>query len=493
MSFIPSPQQSGIFSWVESQNGNAFVQAVAGAGKTTTLIESAKRATGTIAFLAFNKKIVDEISIKLANIGSDAKAGTFHSFGFQAWRKVAPGVKVSKGQEKNWDIYQNLQIPEGYQSFVGKAIGFAKQRALGVFGLISDRAQWNAIVDRFDLTEELDDNHDLETAITLSISALEYSNTLCRKIIDFDDMIYAPIFFGAKLWQYDWVFVDEAQDTNPARRALARKLVKPNGRIIFVGDRAQAIYGFTGADSDAVDQIIKEFSCKELPLTVTYRCPKSIVKEAQAYVSHIQAHETAPEGEVVRLDKREQLDCTKLEQSDAILCRKTAPLVELAFRLIRKGVACHVEGRDIGAGLAKLLTKWKSVKSVDKYLEKLEAWSTKQLEILKAKGKEYQAEGLLDRVDTIKVLCEGCETVAEVKTKIDKMFADSDDEGKRNNNLTLSTVHKAKGREWNTVYVYGFNKWMPSKMAKQDWQLEQERNLIYVAMTRAKKKLILVE
>jgi DNA helicase II / ATP-dependent DNA helicase PcrA len=493
MSFIPSPQQKAIFSWIQSDRGNAFVQAVAGAGKTTTLIEGARLATGSIAFLAFNKKIVDEISNKLVGVGSDAKAGTFHSFGFQAWRKVAPYVKVSKGQEKNWKIYETLQIPEGYQSFVGKAIGFAKQRALGVFGSIKDRHEWVSIVDRFDLNEELDDNHKLDEAIDFSIKALEESNKLCRTIIDFDDMIYAPVFFGASLWQYDWVFVDEAQDTNPARRALARKLVKTGGRIIFVGDRAQAIYGFTGADSDAVDQIIKEFACKELPLTVTYRCPKAIVKEAQAYVSHIQAHDSAPEGEVVSLDKREQLDCTKLEQTDAILCRKTAPLVELAFRLIRKGIACHVEGRDIGAGLAALLFKWKKIKTTDKYLEKLEAWYTKQLELLKAKGKDYQAEALTDRVDTVKALCEGCDTVAEVKAKIDKMFADSDDEGKRNNNLTLSTVHKAKGREWNTVYVYGFKKWMPSKMAKQDWQLEQERNLIYVAMTRAKKKLLLVE
>jgi len=493
MSFKPSPQQSAIFSWIESQNGNAFVQAVAGAGKTTTLIEGAKRATGTIAFLAFNKKIVDEIGAKLVNIGSDAKAGTFHSFGFQAWRTGNKYVKVSKGLEKNWKIYETLKIPEGYQSFVGKAISFAKQRGVGVGGRIDVRREWNYIVERFDLNEELDDDHTLDQAIDFSIAALKESNGLCRTIIDFDDMIYAPIFFGTKLYQYDWVFVDEAQDTNPARRQLASWLLKPGGRIIFVGDRAQAIYGFTGADSDAVDQIIKEFSCKELPLTVTYRCPKAIVKEAQAYVSHIQAHESAPEGEVIRLDKRENLDCTTLEQSDAILCRKTAPLVELAFRLIRKGIACHVEGRDIGAGLAKLLTKWKKVKSVDKYLEKLEDWYTKQLELLKAKGKEYQAEGLTDRVDTIKALCEGCETVADVQAKIAGMFADSDDEGKRNNNLTLSTVHKAKGREWNTVYVYGFNKWMPSKMAKQDWQLEQERNLIYVAMTRAKKKLILVE
>jgi ATP-dependent exoDNAse (exonuclease V) beta subunit len=56
--------------------------------------------------------------------------------------------------------------------------------------------------------------------------------------------------------------------------------------------------------------------------------------------------------------------------------------------------------------------------------------------------------------------------------------------------VTLSTIHKAKGREWPKVFLLGRNRYMPSKYATQDWQLDQEKNLIYVAVTRAQEELI---
>ena len=259
----------------------------------------------------------------------------------------------------------------------------------------------------------------------------------------------------------------------------------------------QAIFGFTGADADSVDLIMKTFNCKALPLTTTYRCPKSVVKAAQAYVSHIQAHETAPEGEVTYIQRQFFDDIySQLKKDDAILCRNTAPLVKTAYQLLRKGIACHVEGKDIGIAIKNLLMKWKKIKNKDAYLNKLGEWERIQVERLMKKKKETAAESIMDRCETIRVLAEGCETVDCMINKVTSLFGDSDsddpNERARTNNLTLSTVHKSKGREWGTVYVLGFREYMPSPMAKQEWEKEQEKNLIYVAFTRAQEKLLLV-
>jgi DNA helicase II / ATP-dependent DNA helicase PcrA len=104
-----------------------------------------------------------------------------------------------------------------------------------------------------------------------------------------------------------------------------------------------------------------------------------------------------------------------------------------------------------------------------------------------AKGREVAAEALNDRIDTLLVLMEGCDTVECVVDKIARMFADDAP------TLTLSTVHKAKGREWGRVYILGRREHMPSPYARQDWQRVQEDNLIYVAITRAQRELVLVD
>lgn len=493
MTFQPSPQQAALFNWVKNDKGNAFVQAVAGAGKTTSLIEAIAFMKGNVALVAFNKKIADEAKERCAAKGlQNVFAGTFHSFGFSSWKFFTKNKFIKVEAYKVQNILEDMQISDGYYAFCRSLVSLAKQAAIGHFGKIEDRNLWKALVNHHDLDADLDKDHPADLGVEHAIAALKKSNELGRQMVDFDDMIYLPVLHDIKMFQNAWVLVDEAQDTNPARRALAKKMVSPSGRMIFVGDRHQAIYGFTGADAASVDIICQEFKCSELPLTVTYRCPKTVVKASQAYVSHIQAHESAPEGKVetVTMDAFTDLHAT-LKAEDAILCRKTAPLVSLAYTLIRKNIACHVEGRDIGAGLLNMISKWKRIKTVEKFLEKLSDWEAAQVKKAQEKKKDLLVESIRDKCETMRVICEGCHMIEEVKAKINNLFSDSSGCDKPKN-LTLSTVHKAKGREWNSVYVLGFNEYMPSKMAKLPWQREQETNLIYVAFTRAKNALTLV-
>src|SRR4029077_17901695 len=120
-----------------------------------------------------------------------------------------------------------------------------------------------------------------------------------------------------------------------ARRALVRKFLKPDGRMVVVGDDRQAIMGFAGASADAMDDLIKELQPTILPLTVTWRCPKAVVAEAQKLVPDILAADNAAVGKILM-----QAELTEqLEKTDAILCRNTAPLVTTAYGLIRRKVA----------------------------------------------------------------------------------------------------------------------------------------------------------
>jgi DNA helicase II / ATP-dependent DNA helicase PcrA len=498
-----SLKQVDIFTWAATGTGSAIVEAVAGSGKTTTLVELVKRLKGTVAFAAYNKAIAVEIGAKLEGQvdKTKVKSGTFHSFGNSAWRQVAPKVKMDGNKVR--DIVAKMDIPERFHAFVIKAVGLSRQWGIGALTPFDHAPSWDNLVVRFELDGTLTkkgediDAVDLDEltaqAIQYSIAALKTSAKIADKIIDFDDMIYMPVLGDVKMWQNDWVLVDEAQDTNPIRLALAKKMLRPGGRLIAVGDPRQAIYGFSGADSESLNKIAKEFNAISLPLTTTYRCPKAVVRLAQTWVNHIQADDSAPEGSVTEMvaEDFDKLDATALRQDDAILCRNTAPLVKLAFALIRRRIACHVEGRDIGQGLIKLASQWK-VKTVGALRGRLEGYRAKEVEKAMAKGQETKAEQVNDRVETLLVIMDTLkpsDAVSEVVSIIEGLFGDTPEGGKAKS-LTLCTIHRSKGREWHRVYWFGRNKYQPSPYARQDWQVEQEHNLMYVACTRAKSELI---
>lgn len=487
-----SAQQLEFINWAEKGHGSCVLEAVAGAGKTTTILEAAKKISGQSAILAYNKAIAKEIKEKLEAMKlpwNKAQAGTVHSFGFSAYRKAFSKVKVDgdKVAKLLEPACERSEEFAKHESKIKMLVSQAKQRALGVIGAISDDKPWFEIIDHFDICDD-ESNVDPLWLIVQARQFLLLSNKQ-TDVIDFDDMIYLPLLFKLRFWRYDNVFVDEAQDTNQARRALVGALVKKGGRVIAVGDRHQAIYGFTGADSDSLDLIKKDFAATELPLTVSYRCPKAVVAYAQAWVSHIQPAEEAPVGLISFNNEDEFYQRRNELNGDAsVLCRLTKPLVSLAFSLIRKKIACKVEGRDIGNGLKKLATRWK-VQNLEALEGKLEAYLEKETTKLLAKKQETKLTTMEDSVETLKIIIEQCRTenkyqVTDVVSAIDDLFAD-DIKGM----LTLSTIHKAKGREWERVFWLNRQGTCPSPWARQAWQKEQELNLCYVAATRAKHEL----
>lgn len=464
-----SPEQAAFIAAMKDGHESILLEAVAGSGKTTTLLAGARI------------------------VSDDIKAGTVHSFGFAALRKYQKEIKVDSYKVSN---LADAFLPEElslYQEIIVKLVGFAKCRALGVVGSIDDDSLWFDIATHFDLFSEVIEKgkpFPEKECVAAAKELLKKSNAVLN-VIDYDDMVYLPVLLGLRFWQYDVVMVDEAQDTNPARRALVRAILKKGGRVIAVGDRHQAIYGFTSADNNSLDLIAQDFGCKYMPLTVTYRCPRNVVTFASQWVSHIRPAGTAPEGSVSATKIEDFMKRNDLNGSSAVLCRVTAPLVELAFKLIRNRIACKIEGRDIGMGLKKLAQRWK-IKDTAKLLEKLEEYETREKTKALAKKNEVRAQQIEDQVATLRIIIEtvnseGKHTVQDVIASIDSMFTDDVSKTKL---LTLSTIHKSKGREWKNVFWYDRAKTCPSKWARQQWQKDQEINLMYVAATRAMENLI---
>jgi DNA helicase-2/ATP-dependent DNA helicase PcrA len=500
MSFVPSPQQAAFIHEAKTGNSSVVLIAVAGAGKTTTILQAVGQMRGSSIILAFNKKIAEEIKAKLQKAGIDwkkAEGSTVHAIGLRNYRKAFPQVRTVKDKVANitsaW-IESSKIGPElaHHAAVVCHLVSLAKQNGVGIEGQghIDDTSIWKDIVEHFDLFDSEELEKKAEDLIDLAIDVLKASNDE-HDIIDFDDMIYLPLLYQIRFWQYDNVIIDEAQDTNTVRRLLARCLMKPNGRLIAVGDPHQAIYGFTGADNDSLDIIKEAFSAKEMPLTVTYRCPKSVVKFAKTWVNHIEAHPSSPEG-AISLETFEQMmqNPARLDGDAAILCRNTRPLVTAAFALIRAKIPCRIEGRDIGEALKKLATRWKSITTIPALDDKLEDWLDKEKAKWLPKKKMAKVQEAEDKVETLRVIMDACREekrhkVTDVVAYIDNIFSDN-----VSGILTLSTIHRSKGREWKRVYWLDRFNTCPSKYAQMDWEREQEINLQYVAATRSMGELI---
>lgn len=494
--FTPSIQQQIFFDWITLGTGSCVLEAVAGSGKTTTLIQALRLMRGKIFFGAFNKKIADEIAAK-AGVVMGLEVSTMHAAGMRAWRKGAGSVKVNA--DKCRDIFRQMTLRQFeygiLESPVLQLVSYAKQAAVGIVEgkEPTDDATWKALIAHFNVEcfDEARDRDNTESIIVLCKELFNKSALQNTKIIDFDDMIFAPLYHGVTFDKYDWVLLDEAQDTNASRRLLSLAMLKEGGRLVAVGDRHQAIYGFTGADADALDLIGAAVNACKMPLTTTYRCPKSVVAYSQQWVSHIHAHESAPDG-IVREALLENL-FAEVEVGDAILCRFNAPLIKNVYALIAKGIPARVEGREIGAGLKALANRWKC-KNIDGLLVHLDNFEQREVEKFTKQEQPKRAADVSDKVECLRVIIARVIAKGTITSPPQRAVCDEIDAifgGDENKPVVLlSSIHKSKGREWKKVV------WLqtgPSGFAKMPWELAQEDNLNYVAATRAMFELVLID
>jgi len=487
--FTPSKYQSAVFDFVRAGQGSAAVIAVAGSGKTTTVIEALKYVPEgqTAQMFAFNTAIAASLRARLP-LNPNVGAATFHSTGYQSLRRhwglrsldtnANKLMQLSRGMLSGNDKYR-------YGSFITKLVSLAKGHGVGA--LTPDTFQvWADLVAHHDLA--LDEGEE-ERGIELARDLLKVSTESAEEdfLIDFDDQLYLPVLWNTPVTIRDWVFIDEAQDTNPVRRRLATMSLSDTGRLVAVGDPKQAIYGFTGASHDAISQITEQWDAQELPLSICYRCGIAIVEYAQKLVPQIEPSPDAGPGLVETITMRAALQT--LGPADAILCRNNAPLVSLAYRCLADGVPCQILGRDLGKNLQALVDKMRA-SDLDSLCLKLEEFRRREVRKYQEKDQPGKAASVNDRVDCIQTIIEHLpedeRTLRGLADALDRLFGEN-----ITNRLTLSTVHKAKGQEWPRVGILRPDL-MPARWA-HGWQLDQEYNLQYVAWTRAQQALYFIE
>lgn len=494
--FTLTKQQNDFIDALLNTSANIALIARAGCGKTATILQGVARYIKKfphheITICAFGKAIQKEIEAKLAKMGINdwkrVQAATSHSMGFGLVRFVFK-PKVDENKVRDLIRARNEQVYHQYSHQVGELVHLAKTEGFGFFDdvQIGDLGAWYRLADHYNVNA-LDNTNDMDAIIEAAISI--YRASLAQtEVVDFDDMILFPLIKNLRVkFGKDLIVVDEAQDTSRARRALIKKFLKPTGRMMVVGDDRQAIMGFAGASVDALTQLQRELNATVLPLNVTWRCPKAVVAEAKKLVPDIEAAQTAPDGEVLTVAAMPE----ELFPTDAILCRNTAPLIERAYGLIRRGIACKVEGRELGTGLLRIVDRWK-LTTVTAFLDKLEGYRDRECQKAVAKGKDKKVEEINDRCDTLVQICQavqakGRQDIEAVREFINDLFAD-DVKGV----LTLCTYHRSKGREWPRVMLIEHAKRCPSPWAKKEWELQQEANLAYVAITRAQATLMYV-
>ena len=300
-------------------------------------------------------------------------------------------------------------------------------------------------------------------------------------IVDFEDMIYLPVYYNMSMRKYDYVFVDETQDLNVSQVELLMRCLHKDSKVIAVGDRKQSLYGFRGADTESIPNIIDTLKATVLPLSITYRCPKSHVKLAQNIVSSIEAAPDAQEGSIESIHVDDLVD--NVSAGDLCICRNNAPLVRPAFTLIKAGINVTIKGQDIGRNLLTIINKMKT-DDMEVLETKLDNWYYREYTRLTKKDKN---PGVLeDKYECLLGFMENVSSVDELKKHIQNLFSDTN-----GSEVTFSSIHRAKGLEAESVFIIQ-PELMPSRWAKQDWELIQEENCVYVAYTRSKNKLFMV-
>ena len=481
---IFSKEQIAIENEVKTGTGNVIVQATAGAGKTTTLL----KCLGTIPafkktiFLSFSKFIVDELRER---VPKSIKACTLHSLGYGMLANRFPGIKLDEDKYLKIAIKMfppSSDLKKGKENFkfacqVKDIVNFArmtlvKQSVEEIRGMCNYYS--------LEYTQDL-----IEKTLTILKDVGKTNMTT----MDFTDMLYIPVLKPDLVTvYYDFIFVDEVQDNSQCQLQFVNIIGNKNARFIMVGDENQAIYSFMGASVDSFQQAKSKFNAKLFTLPVSHRCPKQVVYFAQGIYDTIQFHESAKEGDV-RIGK-----LNEVREGDMVLCRNTLPLVYAFFELIERNIKATIVGKDIEQGLVEFA---KSVSAysfeqieknmamlLDSLVQELKGYGIQKVE----NNKKYGA--LVEKIHVINLILNKIKLPTHLVDKIHEIFHE-DKKAAR-----LMSIHRCKGGQNDRVFIiesFRGKILSPSEYATSKHELVAEANISFVAATRSKEELILVE
>jgi len=544
MSFIPTVEQEKIFRFFNSEKKNGIINAVAGSGKTSTLIEGIKHLPDNkkILFCAFNKKIQTEISQKVQKFSRPVFVKTTYALGLnilkmnndkfkdcninadkyykilskylgndpindlrqndikEAFEKLKEAFEKKRKENKEKDFsnpedFSNYQMQEVEElSFYEIADNnFKKLLSLSRLTLSYNQGRDGiAKIAKF-YGLDIDLNSDIEldcyTKIVSLVIKKGIEDAIDNQNIDYSDMIFLPdVFNYTSFYKYDIIFVDECQDLSNAQLKIVMKYYKEaGGRVFAVGDPFQSIYGFAGASPESFNNIKKLLNPEIFNLTNCFRCSKNVVSLAKEIREDISTTNVI-EGKVTKI---EYSNILKIVQSkDFILSRFNKDIVLTFFKLISLGKSCKILGKEeILQEIIDFIPQ-KYHKNLNFYQNLIENVET----ILNSyKRKFSENETKITVFESIKdVIVFSYHNIKEAQNFSDmiealrKLFSNENEDS-----IILSSIHKSKGLESKNVFILNYDSlpFMPTKGNVQDWQVYQEKCLKYVAITRAEVNL----
>lgn len=494
LGFEPSSYQTKIFDCVVHGSGNAVIKARAGSGKTATIIACMKlvQSKKKCIFLAFNKSVKEEIEGKLTGY-PNCTVKTVHGLGFSMLcsyldeQPIVDEFKYNTYLRRNINELSNAPIKDKkkideYCDSIIQLLEFSRMN------LAQSKREIEKIAKEYSISI---DNDEIEVVIKL----LKWGKKNL-KTVDFTDLVWLPyeLDIPPKQNKYDWIFNDEAQDYSIAYVKLFNRCFKRGTRFVSCGDEFQSINQFAGASEQAFNTMINMPNTQVFDLPLSYRCDKSIIKEANTFVPDIIARDDAGLG-LVKHDTK----LAELRDGDLGLARTNGIIFKAYTRLIKMGKACYIKGTDDDKNkLLGIVHKFgtndslgKDFKSdglfprlYDDMIMERNRLVKNGLDMIDAINSQ-QVQTKYDTISSLSTISEGCDTVTSLIDKINKIYSRSD------TGICLSTIHKAKGLEANNVHIF-CRSTMPQKYAKTQSEIQQERNLIYVSITRAKHKLCYV-
>lgn len=546
MDFKPSTYQRDILDFfLNNPQSNMLVNALAGSGKSTTACMLSEHSKTSDLYIAFNASVVEEFKKKIKN--PKTKVMTMHSLAYSIMLyNVEQESKDSGEKPKGFGSQRSKRtvsldnfkphkiLDEEITKRYGRYIEFAKRVFLkdnyvNLYNLcrltltdMSSNKDVSRLIDDHVLFLYYGDEGYSAPDISEITSTLKILDTKSRQqfetqgVIDFTDMLW--ITFN-KLKYDNWevpywalytnIYCDEVQDFSNIQLNFLKFIKRTKGRYVFIGDFHQAIYNFAGANAQAFNQIPKMFAPVEtFDLPICYRCAKSHLSRVnREYGIPILPCDDAPMGFVKTIDKNKISEYAKA--GDMVISRKNKWIAEVVLDLARNGTPIFIEDKDMVAAIKRqiLSSKCTSVGTLEKFLQKVISNYNKKLFEIVSKNvcegghEEERLEAVAEtnsKIDNTSFLLEilegyfenhaSSDSISKFSNFIDKLLNTTPSP----NCVRLCSIHKAKGLEATNVFVLNEAK-INYDFRNSKEQNIQEKNLSYIATTRAKEGLYLVK
>ena len=497
------------------QPPHIIVNAGAGTGKTTTITEGVGKMLGHGSSLvpSSEQKAVWDVMCEETHPGNVHMTSFSTAAAEQLVAKCPKDKAITCSSTYGMGLRQAFRVglasgnkgqihQRKYEFILSELLGVSKWQGGERFKVLEDLVQKarlelktmltvqqaRSLAEWYGLDVEFVDDDTTEVVNDALKIGLQESNKF-----DYTDMVWIPNVLGVVKKTYACLVVDEYQDMGVAQQELCMKIA---WRLVVIGDFHQAIYGFSGASSDAYKRMDgwlgkTQRGVKTLPMLMTRRCCLAVIAEANKLLPEkdwLTPLPEAPEGQVIRTNTMSlSLEGTayggqNLWGGDSmVICPTNAPLVSLIYKLQDRGHKAYVKSKDIAGDMLYMIgEKFSTVTQLIAGLQgKIDRLDRKM-------GRAVQAKR--DTLVALQEISKRCATLTAVRETVKRMFPEKEPLG----HLRMSSVHQAKGLEAGTVIFWEWDR-CRSAYSTQDWQKQQDRNLLYVGITRAKTRLVLAK